>query len=208
MPRTPYALNVFVNCPFDREYEALMEALVFVVHDCGFIARSALEVDDAGQVRIDKITSIISNCRLGIHDLSRTELDAGSGLPRFNMPLELGLFLGAKRFGSGKQKDKLCLILDREKFRYQQFCSDIAGQDIRSHDGDPPRAIRIARDWLRNASLSSGVIIPSGGRMAERYGAFQSDLPLLCERLQLDREELIFNDYTTLIAEWLKVNDW
>lgn len=208
MPRTLYSSNVFVNCPFDSEYEAMMEALVFVVHDCGFIARSALEVDDGGQVRIEKITDIISDCRLGIHDLSRTELDAGSGLPRFNMPLELGLFLGAKRFGAGKQKDKLCLILDREKFRYQQFCSDIAGQDIRSHDRDPARAIRIARDWLRNASLSSGVIIPSGARMADRYRAFQAELPLLCERLRLDRAELIFNDYTTLVSEWLKVNDW
>jgi hypothetical protein len=208
VPRTTYSLNVFVNCPFDSEYEAMMEALVFVVHDCGFIARSALEVDDAGQVRFEKIADIIRNCRLGIHDLSRTELDAGSGLPRFNMPLELGLFLGAKKFGSGKQKEKLCLILDCEKFRYQQFCSDIAGQDIRSHEREPARAIRIARDWLRNASLSSGVIIPSGARMVDRYRAFQAELPLLCERLQLDRDDLIFNDYTTLIAEWLKVNNW
>ncbi len=49
-------------------------------------------------------------------------------LPRFNMPLELGIFLGAKRFGSQKQKQKNGLILDREKYRYQSFCSDIAGQ--------------------------------------------------------------------------------
>jgi len=32
------------------------------------------------------------------HDISRTELNEHS-LPRFNMPLELGLFLGASRFG-------------------------------------------------------------------------------------------------------------
>jgi hypothetical protein len=186
----------------------MIEALVFVIHDSGFIARSALEIDDAGQVRIEKIMGIIEECGLGIHDLSRTELNAESALPRFNMPLELGLFLGAKRFGPGKQKQKLCMILDREPYRYQRFCSDIAGQDIKSHDGDPLRAVKIVRNWLRNASLSSGVVIPSGARMAKRYEAFQEELPLLCDRLQLDREDLIFNDYTMLIAEWLKVNDW
>jgi len=185
-----------------------MEALVFGVHDCGFVARSALEVDDAGQVRIEKITRIIEQCRLGIHDISRTELDVGSSLPRFNMPLELGLFLGAKRFGAGKQRQKLCLILDSEPFRFQKFCSDIAGQDVRAHAGEPSQAVRVVRDWLRNASLESGLVIPSGARMVERYMLFQEELPLLCDQLRLDRSDLIFNDYTTLIAEWLKVNSW
>lgn len=208
MPRSAYDQNVFINCPFDSAYEAIMEALVFAVHDCGFVARSALEFEDAGQVRIDKITGIIEECRLGIHDLSRTELDVGSSLPRFNMPLELGLFLGAKRYGNGKQREKVCLILDSERFRVPKFCSDIAGQDIRSHGGEPARAIRGVRDWLRNASHHSGVIIPSGARMVQRYDLFQQELPLLCDQLRLDCDDLIFNDYTTLIAEWLKENSW
>ena len=49
---------------------------------------------------------MIADCRYGIHDISRTELDRDSGLPRFNMPLELGIFLGAKRFGAEEQKRK------------------------------------------------------------------------------------------------------
>ena len=203
-----YNDNVFVNCPFDSEYRPLFEALVFAVHDCGFVARCALEADDASQVRIDKIGDIIAECRLGIHDISRTELDGGSDLPRFNMPLELGMFLGAKRFGGGRQGQKLCLILDRLPYRYQQFCSDIAGQDIRTHDRDPGAAVKVVRNWLRNASRESDVVIPSGSRMVARYALFQRDLPLLCETLRLDRDDLIFNDYTTVVAEWLKVNDW
>ena len=96
--------NVFINCPFDTDYKALFYAIVFTVHDCGFVARCALEEGDASQVRIDKIYSIIAECRYGIHDISRTELDENFGLPRFNMPLELGIFLGAKKFGTGEQK--------------------------------------------------------------------------------------------------------
>src|SRR5262249_5963635 len=30
-------------------------------------------------------------CKYGIHDISRTEVTSASGLPRFNMPLELGV---------------------------------------------------------------------------------------------------------------------
>lgn len=208
MAKLAYDEQVFINCPFDGEYRPMFEALVFAVHDCGFVARCALELQDASQVRIDKIERIIGACRLGIHDISRTELDHTWGLPRFNMPLELGIFLGAKRFGTGNQRGKLALVLDRDPFRYQKYCSDTAGQDVYSHDGDPLKAVRLVRDWLRNASVGSSAVIPSGSLMAERYERFQHELPLLCDRLRLDRDELIFNDFTTVAAEWLKVNSW
>jgi hypothetical protein len=45
-----------------------------------------------------RIFKLIEGCQFGIHDISRTELDTDSQLPRFNMPLELGMFLGAQRF--------------------------------------------------------------------------------------------------------------
>ena len=208
MAKLSYDDQVFINCPFDGEYRPMFEALVFAVHDCGFVARCALELEDGSQVRIDKIEQIIKACRLGIHDISRTELDKTSGLPRFNMPLELGLFLGAKRYGTGEQRKKLCLILDRDPFRYQRFCSDIAGQDIQSHGGEPHEAVKRVRNWLRNATAETKIVIPSGSVMVERYERFGRALPLLCERLQLDRDELLFNDFTTLAAEWLKVNSW
>jgi len=135
MAAASYEESVFVNCPFDTDYQEIFRALVFTVHDCGFLARCALEVDDGGEVRIAKINRIVRGCRHGIHDISRTELDPTERLPRFNMPLELGLFLGAREFGTGRQKQKRVLILDTERYRYQKFCSDIAGQDIKAHEG-------------------------------------------------------------------------
>ena len=203
-----YNLNVFVNCPFDESYFPLMEALIFAVHDCGFIARSALEAEDSSEVRIDKIARIVKDCRYGIHDISRTEPGAETGLPRFNMPLELGLFLGARRFGSRSDKRKVCLILDSEPYRYQRFCSDIAGQDIQSHGTRLGEAIKLVRNWLQNNSKNTEILIPGGSVMLERFNLFQEELPLLCTALKLERSELIFNDYTMLIAEWLKENSW
>ncbi len=208
MPSSDYEQNVFVNCPFDSDYAALFDAIIFVVHDCGFKAHCTLEVDDSAQVRIDKIFDIIKDCKFGIHDISRTEIDPTSGLPRFNMPLELGIFLGARRFGQGKQREKICLILDKERYRYQQFCSDISGQDIRSHGGDILGAIIAVRDWLRNATTERDVIIPAGSRIFDRYKLFLSELPQLCTSLNLNQEELIYNDYTTLVVGWLRVNPW
>ena len=113
-----YNENIFINCPFDSDYKPLFDALIFTVFDCGFIARCALEEGDASQIRLDKIYALVANCRYGIHDISRTELDDKTNLPRFNMPFELGLFLSARKFGSVHQRKKKCLIMDREKHRY------------------------------------------------------------------------------------------
>ena len=109
-----YQKNVFINCPFDRTYRPIFDALVFAVHDAGYIARSAQEVRDTGEVRIDKILRLVRESRFGIHDISRTALDRTTRLPRFNMPLELGLFLGAREFGDQRQRKKVTLVLERK----------------------------------------------------------------------------------------------
>ena len=197
-----YNDNVFINCPFDSAYKHLFDAMVFTIHDCGFIPRCALEEENASEVRIDKIYSIIADCRYGIHDISRTELDEDSGLPRFNMPLELGVFLGAKKFGIEEQERKKCLILDTEPYRYQQFISDIAGQDIQAHNNSSREIIMHVRNWLRNVSKRE--TIPSGGIIWERYQEFTEKLPQMAKEGQLIVEELIFNDCTLLVAQWLE----
>ena len=168
-----------------------------------FIPRCALEEDDASQVRIDKIYEIIADCRYGIHDISRIELDEPSGFPRFNMPLELGVFLGAKKFGSEEQKGKKCLILDKEPYRYQHFMSDIAGQDIQDHSNTQEEIVKVVRNWLRTASRHQ--TIPSGSIIWERYQKFIQDLPKTAQMHRLIVEEMVFNDYTLVIEEWLKI---
>lgn len=205
MPVPRYDEGVFINCPFDEAYAPLFQALVFAVHDCGFLARCALEAADSGEVRIAKILRIIRECRIGIHDISRTEADAASGLPRFNMPLELGLFLGAREFGAGAQRGKRCVILDTERYRYQKFCSDIAGQDIRSHGGDPQRAMGAVRDLLATVRDGQG-LLPGMRTMCERYAIFQAELPALCRRVHLDADDLRFVELRTLVEEWVEQN--
>lgn len=111
-PSTNFQRNVFINCPFDDSYTRFFNAIVFAVHDVGFIPRCALEASNAGQYRLDRIMDIISECKYSIHDLSHTALDAATNLPRFNMPFELGLDLGCRRFGNSFQAEKILLVLD------------------------------------------------------------------------------------------------
>lgn len=198
-----YLSSVFINRPFDKDYIDFFEATAFTIHDCGFIARCAKEVRDSGQTRISQILGIIRECRYGIHDISRTELDEINRLPRFNMPLELGLFLGAREFGGGSQGRKLCLILDKEQHRYQKFCSDIAGQDIASHDGLVEKLVSEVRNWL---SDSVDELIPTGGMIYERYLVFKDDLPVISAPFHMRPEEMTFVDFRNFVVAWLEDN--
>jgi hypothetical protein len=133
-----------------------------------------------------------------------SRIDANTGLPRFNMPMELGLFLGCKRFGPPPQRKKGCLILDSDKYRYRNFISDVAGQDIHAHGGNPEKAIVEVRDWLSSASRRKQ--LPGGHAIAERYAKFRTELPHLCVTLRRREESLTFPDLSEMISLWLRAN--
>ncbi len=197
-----YARQVFLNCPFDEAYREIYEAIIFVVVHCGYVLRCARERDDSGETRISKIVEIIRDSQFGIHDISRVECDTNSGLPRFNMPLELGLFLGAKSFSDEpKQKKKRCLILDSEPYRYQKFISDLAGQDIKSHGGKALTAMKETRKWLANVSTRP---LPGSLETERLYGEFRRDLPSILVKLGLRHEDVQFVEYVKVTMEWLR----
>lgn len=193
---------VFINCPFDSRYKPVFDAIVFTIFDCGFVARSALELVDSAENRLERIARIIENCDFAVHDISRTELDVGTNLPRFNMPFELGLYLGARRFGNDAQRRKNCLVMDKTRYRYQKFLSDIAGQDIAEHKNDPRLASRRVRDWLNSVSKRDD--IPGAPHIWKRFEAFQVDLPRLAKMRNLHPADLQFKDLSNVIAHWLQ----
>lgn len=198
----PYDADVFLNCPFDSTYLPIQRSIVFCVTACGFRVRCALEAVDSSQNRFDRICELIRRSRFGIHDLSRTEVDSSSQLPRFNMPFELGLFLGAQRFGGREQRRKGCLILDAEQYRYQQCISDLSGQDIVAHGNDARVAVRQVRDWLQ--CLATTRRLPGSAALWQLYVEFQSELPRLLHELQLTAEELTCVDHAHLVVSWLR----
>jgi hypothetical protein len=192
MKRDEYDKNVFINCPFDPGYTPIFEAVVFAVNAAGF----RLDSSEIGCTRSSKIGS----CRYSIHDLSRTTLDEATSLPRFNMPLELGIDLGCKAF-SPDCGDKSLLIFDSEQYRFQKFVSDIGGQDIHHHGNSAKTAVVSVRNWLR--AESGKEMIPGGTTIFTNYEAFRTDLPRICSQLRLHPEELTFTDFSFTILTWL-----
>ena len=195
-----YERNVFINCPFDDEYTPIFEAIVFTIQACGFRPMCARSRLNSSEARLEKIIDLIADARYSIHDLSRTELDRASALPRFNMPLELGMDLGCRAFGSGRG-DKSFLIFDRDRFRFQTYVSDIAGQDIADHGNDPNTAIARVRDWLRTEGKRTN--IPGASAMQSKYANFRAMLPTICDRFDLDISALTFADFLFAVAFWL-----
>jgi hypothetical protein len=203
MVRDPYNRNVFINCPFDDAYVPIFDAIVFTVHHAGFRPLSARARMNSGVVRLGRLIELIGDSRYSIHDLSRTEIDDRS-LPRFNMPLELGIVIGCMHFGTKRHQQKSMLVMDRESFRYQAFVSDISGQDIAEHRDTPNLAIEKVRNWLRTESGDTN--IPGADFIIGRYFRFRHELPTVAAAARLNAGSLTFLDYSWLISEWLKAN--
>lgn len=183
--------GVFINCPFDAAYRPLFDAIVFAVIYCGLEARSGLQIVDAGQPRLNKIMRQIEQSRFSIHDISRVGLDAHNQLPRFNMPLELGLALGMKHLGRKALRDHVVIIMDSEPNRYHQFASDLAGVDINHHGNEPAQVVTCIRNALADNLPHP---LPSAGFINAARNAFEQALPDMAARAQQDPAELTFND--------------
>lgn len=199
-----YASCVFINCPFSPDYNQMFRAILFSVIDCGFYPKCAWEIRDSGQVRIEKIQSLIQKSKFGIHDISYAQLDPNTRLARFNMPLELGFFLGAKRYGTGAQKQKCCLILDSGLRRYEKFISDIKGQDIEQHRRSPKNAIQKVRDFLKSAS--SRKTIPSAQAIKSRYAKFEKHLEIVCKETGVTKDSILYADLFEVTEIWVRKN--
>jgi hypothetical protein len=203
--RKSYNKSVFINCPIDAKYTPLFRAVVFAVLRCNHHVRCAVEEDDASEIRLNKIFRMIAECRLGLHDLSRTEMDTRSRLPRFNMPFELGLFLAAKHFGRDEHDRKVCLVFEKKRHSYEAFISDIKGQDIVAHENKPRIMVTRVRNWL--ASNSTGPHLKGGHAIWHDYVAFQHWLPHQCRRVDLKDRDLIFGDYVNLVYQWIETHN-
>ncbi|MBC2602987.1 hypothetical protein [Puniceicoccus vermicola] len=139
---------MFINCPFDDDYWDLFRAIVFTVIRLRFNPRFSLERADSGEARINKIFDLVKDSKFGIHDLSRCKAKKVGEIFRLNMPLELGIDLGAKYLGTQNHREKKILIVEEERYRFQAAISDLSNSDIKSHGGEPIEVVRIVRNWL------------------------------------------------------------
>ena len=140
--------NVFINCPFDKDYiNDLLKPMLYVIVKNNLVPRLALEVSDSGQLRLDKITDIIKSCKFSIHDLSMVKSKKDNEFARMNMPFELGIDYGLRKSGISPLNDKQFLILEAVKYDYMKALSDINGMDIKVHSNNTEKIFECLYTW-------------------------------------------------------------
>ena len=201
-----YDDSVFVNCPFDSQFTPLFHAILFAVHDCGFVARHALEDVGGAEARFDKICRLVGDSRWSIHDLSRVQVSGTLKLPRFNMPFECGLAYGAVRFGAAADRD--ILVMTAEAFQDKAAISDLAGTDPVYHQNDRLQLIAGIRRFLARKRKDR----PMRGHeaIAKRLASFESQLPkslrLAGTSVATIKSLDYVNDWVLLATAWMKAN--
>jgi len=162
--------SVFINCPFDDDYEPLRDALLLAVVSCGFTPRSALESGRASIARMDRIFQALYSSGYSIHDLSRCRGEGTEVLARFNMPLELGIAM-SRRYRSDQASPHDWLVLVPTTAPYAQFVSDLAGFDLPRYDGTEQSLIQQVMSWLMIHPEALPGLPPT--EVLKRLGAFR-----------------------------------
>ena len=121
------------------------------------------------------------------------------------MPFELGLCLGARRFGGKKHRRKSALVMINEPFKLPIYLSDVAGSDPDAHHGKPEEVVRLVRRYLH--LKPDGRQLPGTAHMLVEFNRFKADLPALAATLKIATDELDpfrdYRDYMALLAQFL-----
>lgn len=124
-------LSVFLNIPYDGDFENLYLAYIAGVSAFGLVPRATLEIPTS-QRRLNRILRLIEGCSYSIHDLSRVQLDrTAPRTPRFNMPFELGLAVSRDTVHRRAQ----WYVCETMRHRVSKSLSDLDGTDVRIHNG-------------------------------------------------------------------------
>jgi len=139
--------HVFINVPFDPQFELQYIAIITGLVTLGFIPHSTLEVP-ATTDRLHRIFDLIRSCEFSIHDLSRVQMSATRPrCPRFNMPFEAGLALSVNFAGIRHE----CAFFEAQRHRLEKSLSDLNGYDPYIHHGHVKGVLRALSDLFESS---------------------------------------------------------
>lgn len=200
----PFERCVFINCPFDEDYDPILQAILFCIVYLGFVPRLARESSDSAEVRLEKIRRLIENSKFSIHDLSRAQATKKGQYFRLNMPFELGIDFGCRAYFGKGRAEKRFLVLEERAYRYQAALSDIAGCDIEFHGADFQKAVRKVRNWLVS---EAGIVAHGAQRILNRYVDFQGwyyERQLAAGFSDEDIKDYPTNELMKAMIQWVK----
>jgi hypothetical protein len=163
--------SVFINCPYDAEFEPLFDAIVFAATCCGFWPRSALESGCVAEPRMERIARAVFSSKYSIHDLSRCKGEGDENLARFNMPMELGIAMGRRMAPTQESDQHDWLVMVREGHPYVKYLSDLGGFDPSKHNGTVEGLIPAVMSWLY--TRPGAIAIPKPRKVVAALKAFR-----------------------------------
>jgi hypothetical protein len=173
VPRQNFFPSVFLNVPYDEKFESLFVAYIVGLTRLG--SRIHVTFAEPGPHRLSTIIGLIEKADFSIHDLSRIE--TSNGIPRFNMPLELGLSLYRAHLSLKRRRPHRVFLFESTPNRVQQSTSDTNGMDAQIHGNVPDGVMR----GLRNLFNKTG-----GGatvrQMMASYATVLRKLPRLRQK--------------------------
>lgn len=158
---------VFLNIPYDHQFESLCLAYICGLACFGLVPRATLEIP--GARRLDRIIALLEDCSFSIHDLSRVQLDRNKPrTPRFNMPFELGLAVAREKLVDSQHT---WYVFESMLRRTEKSLSDIAGTDVYIHSGTVMGVFReLSNAFIRQERQ------PTVGQMQAVYRYIRRDL--------------------------------
>ena len=164
--------SIFINAPYGPEYEGLFLAYLVGSVSLGLTPRAAMETYDTSASRLMRIAHLIQGCRYSVHDLSVVSVGTSSGVPRFNMPLELGMAVMEQNRTLGEDSHRW-IVFDAITNRPDISISDLKGYEALNHDGFPEG---ILRELLGNLESTEPVTYPEMVQLLHDVRAALPDL--------------------------------
>jgi hypothetical protein len=166
------AKAVFINCPFDSDFEPFLDAIVFACVCCGLTPRSALETGTTSTPRVDRIVQALFTSKYSIHDLSRCKGEGSEQLARFNMPLELGMAMTLRFMPTKRKLSHDWLALVPAGHAYLRFVSDLRAYDLVTYDGTVQDLVPKVMAWLATRHDVASMLYPD--EVLEKLVKFQA----------------------------------
>lgn len=166
--------QVFLNYPFDAEYEEMAYALHFAVIAAGLLPLCAKDLSLPDQSRLGMLFHAILNCQYSAHDLSRGKGEGDTNHARLNMPLELGMALFHNLHSEGRAHRYAFFVADPNE--YKAYASDLSGLDAQYHENSDLILLTEMYEWLRSVIPGNLQGQPATADVLIKYQFFKGEL--------------------------------
>jgi hypothetical protein len=166
--------QVFLNYPFDSEFDGLANALHFPVVAAGLLPVCAKDLTVPDRPRLEILVDAIRNCRYSAHEFSRSRGEGDENFARMNMPLEMGMALFHAL--ESQRSQHRCAFFVPTQHEYKRFASDLSGLDPKCHQNDESLLVSLMYEWLRSVVPNTFFSSQPAVAVVEKYRAFQSEL--------------------------------